>query len=443
MVSPVNYSLSWVKTPRQSLSSKISSKKNLNGWAKRTLGTPSSLQLSSSPQPSSPLQLPYSPEDAADTGSTNTSRVWTPFKNPARSDDLTLYHWERKTESTEDSVYAFSKFNVSIDVPVPSESEYAALRSDDWTREETDYLLSICRDFDLRWSIIWDRYDYPGKTRKLEDLKARYYNVCRSLMEQRTPVAQMTPEELVAYNLTNFEKEREGTRRAMAEKQFNKTEEQVREEEMLLTELKRIVANQEKMFEERKDIFQRLNYPQSSGSIQQYQGSQGIAHLRDMLLANNDKNKKRKTIALGPSTGVETAQATPTSAVSTDRGNAPAKQERQDKSEAKRQVRKLTKEEETQYGVSQHEKLASGVKLRSTMNNSTIKGATQTKIMGALTQLGIPAKLTMCTVKTMAKMLQLESQVAVLLDTRKAIDKLEQEAKVLRAQLGLKEKEGA
>ncbi|KAI5813363.1 hypothetical protein BZA77DRAFT_339462 [Pyronema omphalodes] len=388
--------------------------------------------------------------------------VWTPFKNPARNDDLTLYHWERKTESSEDRVYAFSKFNVSVDVPIPTESEYAALRSDDWTREETDYLLSICRDFDLRWSIIWDRYEYPGKTRKLEDLKARYYNVCRSLMEQRTPVAQMTPEELIAYNLTNFEKEREGTRRAMAEKQFNKTEDQVREEEMLLTELKRIVANQEKMFEERKDLFQRLNYPQSSGSIQQYQGSQGIAHLRDMLLANNDKNKKRKTISMGASTsggasaaGVETAQATPTSAVSTDRdrdrphSSHPNKSERSektdksDKPETKRQLRKLTKEEELQYGVSTHEKLASGVKLRSTMNNSTIKGATQTKIMGALTQLGIPAKLTMCTVKTMAKMQLLESQVAVLLDTRKAIDKLEQEAKVLRAQLGLKEKEGA
>lgn len=39
----------------------------------------------------------------------------------------------------------------------------------EWTKEETDYLFKLVRDFDLRWYIIHDRYDYsPGPLRTLE-----------------------------------------------------------------------------------------------------------------------------------------------------------------------------------------------------------------------------------------------------------------------------------
>lgn len=32
----------------------------------------------------------------------------------------------------------------------------------EWTKEETDYLFNLVRDFDSRWYIIHDRYEYPG-----------------------------------------------------------------------------------------------------------------------------------------------------------------------------------------------------------------------------------------------------------------------------------------
>lgn len=32
----------------------------------------------------------------------------------------------------------------------------------DWTKEETDYLFSIATEYDLRFYIIADRYDFPG-----------------------------------------------------------------------------------------------------------------------------------------------------------------------------------------------------------------------------------------------------------------------------------------
>lgn len=32
----------------------------------------------------------------------------------------------------------------------------------EWTKEETDYLFDVVREYDARWYIITDRYDYPG-----------------------------------------------------------------------------------------------------------------------------------------------------------------------------------------------------------------------------------------------------------------------------------------
>ena len=42
---------------------------------------------------------------------------WMPFKNPARKDDLVLYHWRRATEKGQD--YAFAKFNKKLEVRKP------------------------------------------------------------------------------------------------------------------------------------------------------------------------------------------------------------------------------------------------------------------------------------------------------------------------------------
>lgn len=369
-------------------------------------------------------------------------RVWKGFQNPARKDDLVLHHWERKSDSPDDIAYRFSKFNVKVDIPEYTTGEYEVLKDGDWAREETDYLLTMCREYDLRFTIIWDRYEWPGKKRSMEDLKARYYSVRRRLMELHTPMGQMAPDELNTFNLMNFDKEREVMRKAMAERQFNKTAEQFKEEEMLLAELKRIVNNQERTFEERRDLFQRLSFPPTTGSVAPYTGSQGLAHLRDLMLSSSDKNKKRKSIAVGQANGgngAETAQATPTSANSTDRGAAGGggghHKERESK-ESKR--RKLSKEEEAMYGVSTHEKLTSGVKLRSGMAAGNVKGATAAKVANALAQMGI-GNLTMPTAKTVQKYEQLQSSVGGLLDIKKLVDKLEQEARVLKTQLELRE----
>lgn len=360
--------------------------------------------------------------------------MWKDFTNPARNDALVLRHWERKSEESRVLDYRFSKFNVKADIPSYSDGEYEVLKDPDWSREETDYLFDLSRKYDLRFIIIWDRYEFPdAKARSVEDLKARYYSVCRSLMELRTPLNQMSPEETQFFGMLDFDKERESARKKMAAVLFARTPAEVSEEEMLLAELKRIVMNQQRTLEERKDLFNRLEMPNSTGSIAPYTGSQGLAHLREMMVSSSDKNKKRKSVAMGGNNTDGTQQG-PIVVSAADKSGTTATASQKEAPQPKKQVRKLTDDEEKEYGVMYHDKLSQGVKFRSTMVATNIKGGTAQKVQLALAQLEIAQKLTMPTAKTIKKYEQLQSAVGILLDTRKLLEKVDQELRILKAQ---------
>lgn len=49
------------------------------------------------------------------------------------------------------------------------ESGLHLVTDSEWTKEETDYLFGVVQEFDSRWYIIYDRYEYAGgPTRSLE-----------------------------------------------------------------------------------------------------------------------------------------------------------------------------------------------------------------------------------------------------------------------------------
>ena len=89
--------------------------------------------------------------------------------------------------------YRFAKYNVEISVPQYDDAKYEEhLKSAEWSREETDYLIGLVKEFAQKWPIIIDRYEWPppgavqgestalartGEERTLEQLKARYYQV--------------------------------------------------------------------------------------------------------------------------------------------------------------------------------------------------------------------------------------------------------------------------
>lgn len=65
--------------------------------------------------------------------------------------------------------YKFAQFNTTSGVYNYSNDEYHQhLRDDDWSKEETDYLVELCQTYDLRFVIIHDRYDWRGKGRSIE-----------------------------------------------------------------------------------------------------------------------------------------------------------------------------------------------------------------------------------------------------------------------------------
>ena len=74
-----------------------------------------------------------------------------------------------------------------VEMPAFSDLEYQQhLHDDNWTKQETDHLFDLCRQFDLRFVVIQDRWDKEKfSPRSVEDLKERYYNICNVLTKVR------------------------------------------------------------------------------------------------------------------------------------------------------------------------------------------------------------------------------------------------------------------
>jgi len=158
---------------------------------------------------------------------------WMPFTNPARKDGAIFYHWRRTADEGKD--YPFARFNKTVDIPSFSDMEYQQLLHDEsWSRAETDHLFDLAKRFDLRFIVIKDRWDeerFPN--RSVEDLKERYYNISNSLAKNRAPTG-------TAPKIRQFDAEHERRRKEQLIKLFNRTEEEVEEEQNLITELRKI-----------------------------------------------------------------------------------------------------------------------------------------------------------------------------------------------------------
>ncbi|KAK1589666.1 SWR1-complex protein 4 [Colletotrichum navitas] len=442
-----------------------------------------------------------------------------PFTNSARGDNgaLILKHWKRKTPTTEESAAQggdaemkdaegeqaaskpensmFAKFNVEVDVPQYSEDQYRTnLQSDDWTKEETDYLLSLVRDFDLRWPIIWDRYDYVPeaingeasadgdeskaiipvpKPRTMEDLKARYYEVAAKMMAVQKPVQYMTQPEYTLHELmANFNANQEKLRKEFANNALTRSKEEAKEEESLLLEIKRILARSDRFNEERRELYNRLDYPHTDQDISAFKSSAGLQTLLQNLM-NADKSKKRKSLMAAdgaspstPAAGQQTAAAAsesnanrresiaaaaataappekphkepPSSVAQTPTAPAGGK-----KGQQQQERRKLSEAEMHVYGVTHHDRLSSGPTFRYEKINKLFthkSNQQQLRIMNTLNELDIPPRLVMPTAPVTSQYELLLGAVNSLLDARKVTDKIDAEIKLELAKKAEREK---
>lgn len=429
-----------------------------------------------------------------------------PFQNSAREDDggLVLRHWRRKeapttvadgesseqpqdaaetapdaasaSPSLEDS--SFARFNVHVQVPQYSDDQYSKnLTHEDWTKDETDYLMGLVKDFDLRWPIIWDRYDYTPeaingeasadgdeskaiipvpKPRTMEDLKKRYYDIAAKMMALQTPVQYMTKEEFALHEtMANFNPNQEKLRKDFAVNALSRTKEEANEEESLLVEIKRIMARSATFNEERRELYNRLDYPHTDQDINSFKSSNGLQTLLQNLMAA-DKSKKRKSLmgGEGVSPSQPGQQAAPDASTRRESiaaappghrdsiGSSVAQTPTADKSGnnkkggASQERRKLSEAEKYVYGVTYHDRLPPGPAFRYERINKLFtskSGQQQIRMTNVLNELDVPGRLAMPTAAVTAQFEQLLGAINGLIDARKITDKVDAEIKLENA----------
>lgn len=421
---------------------------------------------------------------------TRSIRIQQPFTNQARTDDLVLKHWRRKpapqtavgngedapmedSETTEPHVDAsaeFLKYKVEPEMPTFTDEEYDAhLRSNDWSREETDYLFQLIKDFSYRWAVIWDRYDYQpsansslavqeptangdsslalaalpfaqSKARTMEDLKARFYDISAKLMKLHIPEVQMDADQYAKYEmLSKFDPQVERHRKNLASALMNRNMDEVKEEEFLLAELQRINMAANRLDAEREELRARLEAPmpnqQLAAGLNAFTSSQALQTLFQQLF-QQDRSKKRASGGAPGRLSLAGSDilATPTSAqhaqMAANRRQSMATQP------PPTPIRNLNPQEEQRYNVSTHDRLTSGVTFGSDklLKMRQAKSNVQTqKIAGALQQLGISDLIAIPTARVADVFEGLIGKVGKLLDVRKVREKEEGECRVLEA----------
>lgn len=422
------------------------------------------------------------------------------FTNSARGIDkatFTLKHWRRKEEvppmagaedggaapadatrpepQVEDSTFA--KYNVQVSVPQYDDAIYNSnLRDGDgdgdgrWTKDETDYLMQQAQEYDLRWPIIWDRYEYTPpmpqmedgamevalvpirKDRTMEHLKARYYYVAAQMMQINKKVEVMTgPEYDLLQRMQQYNPQTEEARKKFAENAFTRTKEEAREEESLILELKRIMARSERLSEERRELYARLEAPQSSNNIGIFTSSAGLQSLFQQLVSSDKSKKNRRSLMEGVSpAGPSSLSQQPSydrreSSVRESTSGPSGMNNKKSAQPGISERRVLTPEEEALFGVRRQDRITtSGPAFRhdKIMKPVTSKSTSQQqKITNVLTEIGVRPRLIMPTHNVGVVYDELLKAVNDLLDLRKQFEKLQGEVNIAKAQKEARERQ--
>lgn len=216
---------------------------------------------------------------------------WMSFTNPARKDGLSLCHWKRAAD--EGKEYAFARFNKKLEMPTFSDAEYHNhLMVEGWTRAETDHLIDLCGRFDLRFPIIHDRWDKQTftKPRSIEDLKERYYGIIEKL-----ELLHPDPSK-VGTKPFHYDGDHERRRKEQLQRLYERTAEEVEEEEMLRSELKKIEARKREREKKTQDLQKLIAQADSSVSAINKLTSGGAL---GGTPADKKSSKKKSTFAGG------------------------------------------------------------------------------------------------------------------------------------------------
>lgn len=188
---------------------------------------------------------------------------WTPFTNPARNDSFQLFHWRREHDKNKE--YPFSKMNVCVSIPTYTDSEYQdLLQSSEWSKAETDYLLRMCRKFDLRFIVIQDQWDKTTyKNRSVEDIKDRYYFIYNTIVKIRNESSFGNSKQQICI----YDAEHERKRKDQLIKLYCRTPTQVDEELKLIADLKKIEQRKKEREKKTQDLQKLITATDSTAEL--------------------------------------------------------------------------------------------------------------------------------------------------------------------------------
>ncbi|KAI5480075.1 DNA methyltransferase 1-associated protein 1 [Pseudohyphozyma bogoriensis] len=369
---------------------------------------------------------------------------WTGFTNPSREverasdsqgDDgvkhrearkkLVLRHWVRDlpadhVDPSPDT--KFTKFNTSSNLYTYSDDEYdTLLKEDGWTKEETDYLFNMAKEYDVRFIVMADRWDFSTE-RSVDDLKARYYSVCRRLARTR-PAADEQARNKLLQDLS-FDRAREVERKNYLRSLLSRTPAQVAEEDFLYIESRRLEQSYNKMTTERAELLRILGGREGIGaqgglSVGVGGGAKGSGTSTGTPQASSQAKKKGQ-----PGWEIE----------GLDGGGLP------EGWAGEGSKRKATAAQDAALCIERHPApsvsatkatLHPSVSLRSSRITQP-KPAALTKVQTALAELGISTHLIMPTKNNIEKLDTLQSTLQMMVDLKKSVDRAESEIRTLK-----------
>ena len=228
--------------------------------------------------------------------------VWSKFSNPSRKDKLQLEHWQRKEDVGKE--YDTS-YNRSIEIVEFTKDEYDKLikpNDRNWNYEQTMYLWDLIKQYQLKFVIIFDRFDektYGERT--VESLKDRYYSVARTILEHR----RLFDHPIIK---SGYNYEQEIKRRTYLEKTMNKSFAELKEENYIMEMAENLNKKIEKNENFEKVLNQKLSElpPVNQNNLQQNamsidEGENSINNFSENKLLNNIENENKKIESYGES----------------------------------------------------------------------------------------------------------------------------------------------
>ncbi|AAS53868.1 AFR497Cp [Eremothecium gossypii ATCC 10895] len=399
-----------------------------------------------------------------------------------------LSHWVKGSKELlegQSPKSSFAKYDQKLTLPEFTEGEYQEFMAQaakgansdapTWSYEEVQYLFDLCRRYDLRWHIVYDRYMYD-ESRTMEDIREMFYTVCQKYFQAKDPGNPLLPS--LAYS-----KDQEIQRKKYLTRLLSRSAAEIAEEEALIMESRKFEMAAKKTLQEREAMLRLLDHPQGDANVSQFLTSQGMNQLYNNLL--NDKQRRRKPDSAPPENPwmkqqqqfaqqkqqlqlqhqqhhqlrdqkrieVKTDPVTPGSPKqdspspgrkASDQSAAPrmnkkqklemqtAMRRKQDSEYAQHLLKNFSSEERKSLGVTLHgEKLAPGVFLRSS-KISTFKPSIQNKVVSVLQELGLPVRPAMPSAAVVQHHDELLRRIVTLLDLKRQQDKLEAEKAIVK-----------